>query len=364
MKLLLVTDAVGGVWVYSLELARALRPLGVETTLAVIGPVPNARRRSEAAGFRLVETELPLDWGPTSPDELHRAGDAIAELAGGEAADVVQACSASLLAHAAFDRPCVAVQHSCTATWWAAVHGGQLPPEFEWRREIVGRGLSRAAAVVAPSFAFAADTARTYNFRTGVQAVHNGRRATSSVAVPQGDFVLIASRLWDEGKNAATLDAAAAQLRVTVEAAGPLNGPNGASAEFEHLHLLGEISPARMAGLRAARPIFASAALYEPFGLSVLEAAQAGCALVLSDIPTHRELWDGAAIFVSARDDAAFAAAIQGLLDGPDDRCDLGQRAREHAQIYTPERMASRMADIYARLVEAPTESRSLQSAA
>src|SRR4051812_30299676 len=222
MKLLLVTDTVGGVWVYSLELARALRPLGIETVLAVVGPAPNARQRSEAAQFKLIETQLPLEWGPTSPDELHRAGDVIAELAGSEGADVVQTCSASLLAHAAFDRPCVAVQHSCTATWWAAVRGTQLPPEFEWRREIVGAGLSRAAAVVAPSLAFAADTARTYNFRTGVQAVRNGRSASSSVLVAQGDFVLIASRLWDEGKNAATLDAAAARLRVTVEAAGPL----------------------------------------------------------------------------------------------------------------------------------------------
>ena len=48
-------------------------------------------------------------------------------------------------------------------------------------------------------------------------------------------------------------------------------------------------------------PIFVSAARYEPFGLAVLEAAQAGCALVLSDIPTFRELWDGAALFVPRR---------------------------------------------------------------
>jgi hypothetical protein len=35
----------------------------------------------------------------------------------------------------------------------------------------------------------------------------------------------------------------------------------------------------------------------EPFGLAVLEAAQAGCPLVLSDLPGFRELWDGAALF-------------------------------------------------------------------
>jgi glycosyltransferase involved in cell wall biosynthesis len=359
MKLLLVTDAVGGVWVYSLELARALSSRGVQTVLAVIGPAPTAGQRGEAARFKLIETGLPLEWQDTDAEELRHAGDIIAELAQRECADVVQTCSASLLAQTIFDRPCVAVQHSCTATWWAAVRGTPLPPEFEWRREVVRQGLGKAAAVVAPSLAFAAETARTYNFRAGIQAVHNGRRADNAPILPPGDFVLTASRLWDEGKNVATLDAVAAKLCVPFEAVGPLNGPNAASAGFDHLHLLGEVSWARLAGLRAARPIFASAALYEPFGLSVLEAAQAGCALVLSDIPTHRELWGGTAMFVPAQDADAFASAIQGLLNDPDRRRQLGEWAREHAQIYTPERMASRMADIYARLVEVPAETRS-----
>ncbi len=53
-----------------------------------------------------------------------------------------------------------------------------------------------------------------------------------------------------------------------------------------------------MATAYAAATVFASMARYEPFGLAVLEAAQAGMRLVLSDIPTFRELWDGAAIFV------------------------------------------------------------------
>ena len=62
----LVTDAVGGVWLYGLELARALRPLGIETVLAVTGPPPNTEQREEAADFRLIDTGLPLDWLGTS----------------------------------------------------------------------------------------------------------------------------------------------------------------------------------------------------------------------------------------------------------------------------------------------------------
>src|SRR3982751_3746834 len=316
-RLLLVTDAVGGVWVYSLELARALRPLGIEAVLAVMGPSPTEKQRDEAAAFELIDTGLPLEWLHTSATESRRAGAEMAALATSVNADLVQTCSAALLAGADFSRPCVAVQHSCVASWWAAVKGTRLASEFEWRRELVERGLQRASTVVAPTVAFAAETARLYDVGWPVTTVHNGRRPRFLRDLPQGDFVFTASRLWDEGKNVATLDRAAARLKVPFQAAGPTRGPNGARARIEHADSLGQLSDTRIAGLFAARPIYASAALYEPFGLSVLEAAQAGCALVLSDIPTHREIWGGAAIFVPARNDQAFAIAIEGLIDNP-----------------------------------------------
>ena len=349
-RVLLVTDAVGGVWVYSLELANALKALGIEAVLAVMGPSPSAKRREEASEFKLIDTGLPLDWLETNPGELRRAGDGIAEIATREGVDIVQTSSAALLATSEFDQPCVAVQHSCVASWWAAVKGTPLPPEFHWRRELVERGLNRASSIVAPTAAFAAETARTYDLATPVLAVHNGRRRTPAGGLQQADFVLTASRLWDDGKNVATLDRAAARLKVPFEAAGALSGPNGASIAPAHLRSLGEVSSARLASLLAARPVFASASLYEPFGLSVLEAANAGCALVLSDLTTHRELWDGAALFVPAEDDGGFSSAIQGLLDDPDRRQQLGESARERAELYTPERTARGMADIYARV--------------
>lgn len=364
MRILLATDAVGGMWVYSLELARALRPLGIEAVLAVMGPAPSEEQRRRASGLRILDTGLPLDWMPATPGEIRRAGEEIARLADRQGADIVQVGSAALLAEARFAQPTVAVQHSCVATWWAAVRGTSLAPDFEWRRQLTRAGLKAAGAVVAPTAAFAADTARAYGLTHPVLAVHNGRRPPIAPSVPQADFAFTASRLWDEGKNVATLDAAASRLAVPFEAAGPVAGPNGASATFHHLRLLGEISENRMAALLAARPVFASSALYEPFGLSVLEAAQAGCALVLSDIPTFRELWRDAAVFVPARDDGGFANMIALLLDDAEARDALGRAARLRARRYTPEATASQMADIYAGLIGAAAAPRaSLQLA-
>ena len=236
------------------------------------------------------------------------------------------------------------------ATWWAAVKGAPLPQEFEWRRDLVAQGLARADVVVAPTIAFAAATERTYDLARPALPVHNGRSPRPIAALPQGDFVFTAGRLWDEGKNLATLDRAAARIAAPFQAAGAVEGPNGASISLDHLVQLGECDESRMSGVLGARPIYASAALYEPFGLSVLEAAQAGCALVLSDIPTYRELWDGAALFADARDDSAFAAAIGGLLDDHSLRQHLGEAARELARQYTPEATARGMAAIYARV--------------
>ncbi|MGZ2411871.1 glycosyltransferase involved in cell wall biosynthesis [Sphingomonas sp. F9_3S_D5_B_2] len=355
MRILLTTDAVGGVWVYSLDLARALAALGVEAVLAVMGPSPTEAQRREAEGIRLVDTGLPLDWAETNAAELGRAGQRLAAIASHESVDLVQVHTAAILAGAEFDQPTVAVQHSCVASWWDAVRGIPLPEDFKWRRDLVATGLRSADAVVAPTEAFAAETARIYRVRH-VIPVHNGRRWSPAAAREREEFVLTASRLWDEGKNVATLDEAAAQVPVPFNAAGPTHGPNGASIELEHLELVGQLSAERLADMLAARPVFASAALYEPFGLSVLEAAQAGCALVLSDIATHRELWGEAAVYVSPRDPRGFACAIRDILDDRAVRTKLGNAAQQRARRYTPERMADAMASLYADLLTTAVE--------
>jgi glycosyltransferase involved in cell wall biosynthesis len=352
LRLLLVTDAVGGVWTYSLELSRALEPVGVETILAVTGPSPSAEQRAAADRVKLIDTGLPLEWLDTDPAEIANAGKALALIAACEGADIVQTSSAAILACGAFEQPCIAVQHSCVATWWAAVKGTPLPDDFRWRRDLVAQGLSTADAVVAPTRAFAAATQRVYDLDRRVMGVHNGRTAQRVRELPQGDFVFTAGRLWDEGKNVATLDRAAARIRAPFQAAGSTVGPNGASIALDHLIALGNLSDARVAGVLAARPVFASAALYEPFGLSVLEAAQAGCALVLSDIPTHRELWDAAAIFIEPRDELGFAAASNDLLETREERERLGEAARERARQYSSRRMAREMAGIYTRVLQ------------
>jgi glycosyltransferase involved in cell wall biosynthesis len=82
----------------------------------------------------------------------------------------------------------------------------------------------------------------------------------------------------------------------------------------------------------------------------VLEAAQAGCALVLSDTRTFRELWSGAALFVKPTDARGFADAITQLLRDSEGRDRLGSAARLKALAYTPDATARRMLQIYKQI--------------
>jgi glycosyltransferase involved in cell wall biosynthesis len=87
--------------------------------------------------------------------------------------------------------------------------------------------------------------------------------------------------------------------------------------------------------------IFAAPAFYEPFGLAILEAAAAGCALVLGDIPSLRENWEGAAVFVDPNDRAALRVAINRLIANVGQRVRLAMSARCRARQFSLERMAA-----------------------
>lgn len=367
LRVLMTADAVGGVWQYSLDVAEGLRPYGVETTLAVLGPSPSDDQiaRAKALGVNLIATGLPLDWTAERPADIEAAGRALARIAADVQPDLVHLNNPALAATAQFSCPVVAVCHSCVATWWDAVRGGVLLDEFVWRTDLVRKGYHAADLLLAPTRAFAEATARLYDLAAAPRVVRNGRREMP-VEGPGAVklYAFTAGRLWDEGKNVAAIDRAASQMTLPVIAAGPLKGPNGAQIGLQNALALGRLSDEDVARYLSAQPIFVSAAKYEPFGLAVLEAAQAGCALVLSDIPTFRELWDGAAVFVSPDDDQAIAQAVNRLASEEPARLSLGEAARTRAAAYSLQAMSQGILEAYRSLLSSKSNSLSMKGAA
>lgn len=337
LRLFMSTDAVGGVWRYSLTLAAELRRAGVTVRLGVVGPRPSRDRRAEAAaipGLALQQVDAPLDWVAGDAAALREGGRAIAAAARAWGADVVH-LNQPAYAAARHDAPVVAVAHSCVETWWRGTHGSPAPGEWAWHRDAMGEGLRAAAAAAAPSRAFAAMLQQVYGLARPPIPVANGI-APAAAPGPKGECVLASGRVWDASKNFALLEAAAPAIRWPVRLAGECVAPDGASALVpRNVSCLGHLGWRAMAAEYAAAPIHVSPSLHEPFGLGVLEAADAGAALVLSDIPTFRELWDGAALFFAPRDAAGLASAVNRLIDDPGLRRRMAAAARERASRYT-----------------------------
>jgi glycosyltransferase involved in cell wall biosynthesis len=349
---LITLDAVGGVWRYALDLARGLGAIGTRTTLLGFGPPPNRDREAEVEEIgtaRLVWSDHTLDWMAGHEDELAGIAPVIEEVAEREGVDLLHLNLPSQACGLSRKRPVAVASHSCVVTWWAAMRRDRLPESWRAARERNRRGFDAADIVIAPSGSHAEALERAYGPIDDLDVVYNAAVADDAPCEPKQYFALAAGRWWDEAKNAAALDAAAALASTGMRLAGPTLAPNGEEFGIRHAHPLGEIPAAEVRALMRRAAIFASPARYEPFGLAILEAGMSGCALVLSDIPTFRELWDGAAVFVSPDDPAALALAIDWLADNPDHAARWGARAADRARGFTLEAQVSRMLDVYAR---------------
>src|SRR5690606_23327057 len=285
-RILMTADAVGGVWQYATDLSGELTAQGHQITLALLGPAPSAdqrRRAAEIDGLRLVETGLPLDWLCDNPEPVTKAARAIAEMAREEGVDIVHCNMPTLAGAARFEAPLLAVTHGCVSTWWQAAKDEPLAPAYRWHRTMMHQGLGAADTGVAPSASYAAMVRRSYRLPALPRVVHNGREpigASASQARLEPRPIhaaLTVGRLWDSVKNAALLDRVAGAIEAPFLAAGAQRGPHGETIALSHLQVLGELDRGQLQALLAQRPVFVSAASFEPFGLAVLEAAGAGC---------------------------------------------------------------------------------------
>lgn len=356
-RIFLTTDLVGGVWQYALDLAKAYAAQGLAVDLAVLGPPSFSPRLDEAAdlpNIEIVETGLPLDWTAGTPADAEAASAELSRLARRCGADIVHLNSAGLGCACDWPAPLVVALHSCVASWWRTVKQREvLPDDFLWRTKLVAEALRNADAVIAPTRAFAALAAEIYGGDLPWKPIHNGRNQCVRVDMAaKNGSVFSCGRLWDEGKNMTALDEAAGLLDRPVEVAGSARHPDGDEVSFRHLRLFGELSSEDVRARLAHARVFVSTALYEPFGLGVLEAAQAGCALVLADIPTFREIWADAAVFVDPRDPEAIARAIERLASSPEECLTWSERAHSRAAVYTNQEMARATLSLYADILD------------
>jgi glycogen synthase len=352
-RVLMTADAVGGVWHYALELARGLAGTDVEVVLAVLGPAPAPEQALAAAaidGLTLVHGGCALEWMPGADRDLSAAGAWLLDLEKAFAPDLIHLNG---FAHATlpWGVPTLVVAHSCVLSWWRAVHNEDAPTDWASYRRGTRAGLHAADLVVAPTRAFLEQVQALYGPLRRTLCIWNGCAPFEDTATAKEPLIFAAGRVWDEGKNLQALAATAHRLAWPLAIAGAGAPPHGSGDDAPWL---GPLSADAMRGWYARAGVFVLPARYEPFGLAALEAAMARCALVLGDVPTLRELWDGAALFVPPHDPDQLVSALNALAQHRELRSLLGDLARSRAEGYSAARMTARYLEAYAGLLAEP----------
>jgi glycosyltransferase involved in cell wall biosynthesis len=359
LHVLITTDVVGGVWDFSCVLASELRRGGQRVTLLAFGEPSSAQKvQGEACASSFLWQDLKLEWMQDSVQDVQRARLLTLDLMDRLRPDVVHANQFALGA-LNLAAPVVVTAHSDVLSWFKWTGAGVPGPEWSTYTATVRGGLLGAAAVVAVSRFLANELLLLYHVRQDVQVIHNGWPGAVEAVPPLAKrprLSLLAGRAWDAAKN---LQLAASALdgwdSGRVVFAGSLRHPDSAvqpvplPAQWERLgETLGVLPRQQLdAWLQEAR-VYVSPALYDPFGLLPLQAALAGCPLLLHDIPSYRELWDGAALFFRHNDAADLRRQWRRLLDDERSASALASKAHHRAlSHYHAGRMAGEYLELY-----------------
>jgi glycogen(starch) synthase len=348
-RVLMTADCVGGVWTYALDLAESLGDFGVEVLLATMGPRPSRGQAAQAAklsNLQLIESDYKLEWMDSPWTEVDAAGIWLLDLARDFDPQIVHLNG---FVHAALDWavPVVVVAHSCVRSWWQAVKSKPVPAEFDEYSRRVSAALQQASLVVAPTNAMLNAIDLNYSPPVPKKVVPNGRSPSLFFSAQKENFIFTAGRLWDEGKGLPFLEQIAPGLSWPVYAAGACRQPSGGIPPMTHIRALGHLETDTLACFLSVASIYAAPAVYEPFGLTVLEAALSGCALVLSDLPSFRENWSGAALLLPVNDRERWCAALNDLAKNSALRSTLARKAFIRATELRPAEMGARYLSTY-----------------
>ena len=357
-RLLITTDAVGGVWQYAMNWRGARTASGHETILALLGPPPSDAQRRAVDGIQngvtLVDTGLAARLAGARCGGGAAAGLAIARLASDWRVDVVQLNQPALAAGVASRCRSSSSRIAASRTWWERCAGtSSSPAEFAGRRRSSIAGWCRRLRSCAPSRAFASALGHA------MAAVPAGCRSQRPHAARRDHRRAARFRLHRRpavGRRQEHRDARIARRHDSDSRSRQPGRSRARMAQrvaLAHLHPLGWSTngcwpnTSRRVRSSSRRPVTSRSAWR--CWRRRWRAARSSS----SDIPTFRELWDGAAMFVDPGDATGFADDSGDALSAMcRSRLMHGDLARRRAARFTPRRMADGMDRLYARLLD------------
>ncbi|PSR57481.1 glycosyl transferase family 1 [Adhaeribacter arboris] len=352
----MTADTLGGVWTYAIELIRALEPERAEVALAIMGASLTANQYQEInslSNVQLYESTFKLEWMDNPWEEVDAAANWLMQIKQEFQPDLIH-LNNLVHAHLDWGKPIIVVVHSCVPSWWQAVKKEKTPDTWQEYQKRVTQSLQAANLVVAPTLAMLEEAETLYGPFQNHLVIHNGRDISLFRYSSKEPFIFSMGRIWDEAKNIKLLTEIAPELSWPVLVAGDARHPaTGEILDLPNVQFLGYLNQEQIADYLSRASIFALPARYEPFGLSALEAGLSGCALVLGEIPSQKEIWQHAATYVNPENAAQLKATLTKLISDEFIRNIFSFRAIKVGLQFSAKQMAFEYEQVYQQLLAA-----------
>lgn len=354
----MTADTIGGVWVFATELIRELADMNVEVILAAMGNKLNSDQLEQLKmlpNVTLEQGNYKLEWMQDPWTDIERAGFWLLDIENKYSPDIIHLNQYS---HAllSWNVPVILTAHSCVYSWFSEVKG--ILPDEHWStyREKVRSAISNADLVVAPTRTMMDYISRFYGSVKRKRVIYNGRNFQEFRPAEKYPYIFSAGRLWDEAKNIESLAMIAPSLSWPVYVSGDYKNPDKEERHFDNVNWLGIISQKKMAEMHSHASIYALPAKYEPFGLTILEAALSKCTLVLGSIDSLQEIWNGCALFVDPNDPEEISAGINDLIKDQSFRHKLSTLSLKRARKLSSSLTAREYMKAYQEIKELKTQ--------
>ncbi len=248
-----------------------------------------------------------------------------------------------------------------------------MPGMLDYLKQVVPRSVRRAAAVIAVSEATRQEIVALYGTPAEkITAVPHGVDPRFAPQAAPGEAIRAKYRLPAESPLVLTVGTMQPRKNhlglvrawARVEAAGTLVIAGGKGWAYDAVYeevarlgiaerviFAGYVDDADLPALYRTADVFAFPALYEGFGLPVLEAMACGTPVVTSNVSSLPEVAGEAALLVDPLDVDALAAAIAHLLGDTALRGSLRAKGLARAQAFSWQRAAAQVWEVYTRLL-------------
>ena len=303
-KLLMTTDVKSEVWDYSLTLSRALlKHINAEILMISLGGNPTDTQREE-----LKDLNIEFQFTDFSPDlfaDIEANPDIL------KMKSLFESTIKEFNPHIVhlnhgypnfdFNKPCVFACHGDLLNkkmWHSDTNRhGSLHQNLLNYKQIINKNLNKSDIIIAQSRFIAECIIKTYNFRKGIKIIYNGIDYKPYSGMPETPTLLASGDLSDRSKNINLLLNIAYKLPDNIKI--KIIGESLPDKKLpRNVEFLGNLSGSELQEVYKNSSIYLALSSYEPNGLSSIQAAYSGCAILANDIPVFKELWgDCACIF-------------------------------------------------------------------